>query len=217
MQIINLTSRYMEENCYLLVEQKHVIIIDPGDAEIVLKALNDNNFCADFGILTHEHCDHIYGCSKLREKLGIKFYSSENCDKNMQDSQKNFSKYFEAFIEIQTKIPTSEQKSMPPFTEKADIIFNNELLINWMGHKIYMKETPGHSSGSICILIDDEKMFSGDTLFYDEETVFKFPGGNKTKLKTTLNWFESLPKDIKIYPGHGCSFILGERLKRSVI
>ena len=94
--------------------------------------------------------------------------------------------------------------------------YEKKELIEWQGHKLFMKETPGHSKGSICILVDDKYLFSGDTIFREFPTATRMPGGSTRAYKTiTEPWLESLPQDIVVYPGHTDSFVLFERYKTS--
>lgn len=217
MEILTLTSGYMESHCYLMVAEGHTVIIDPGDAEDVLLALDERQLQADFGILTHEHCDHIFGCGALREKLGIPFYASKVCDQNMRDTRKNFSRFFDAFADIQTKI-NGEGKRMPQFTASADRTFEGEMTLDWRGHRIQMRETPGHSEGSICVLVDQRELFVGDTLLENDLTGLRYPGSSREEMtKNTIPWLRSLPGGIHAWAGHGPSFSLSARLRKPIL
>lgn len=50
---------------------------------------------------------------------------------------------------------------------------------SWEGHSLLLKETPGHSKGSICIILDERYLFSGDSLVTGYPTVTRLPGGSK--------------------------------------
>ncbi len=63
--------------------------------------------------------------------------------------------------------------------------------------------TPGHTADSICLLVDNQKLLTGDTLFVGECGRTDFPGGNSKSLYESL--FDKLLKlndDVEIYPGH---------------
>lgn len=63
--------------------------------------------------------------------------------------------------------------------------------------------TPGHSPDSICILIDNRKLLTGDTLFVGECGRTDLSGGNSKNLYHSL--FSKLLKlddAIEVYPGH---------------
>ncbi len=63
--------------------------------------------------------------------------------------------------------------------------------------------TPGHTPDSICLLANNERLLTGDTLFVGECGRTDLPGGNPRSMYHSL--FEKLLKlddDIKVYPGH---------------
>ncbi len=62
--------------------------------------------------------------------------------------------------------------------------------------------TPGHTPGSICLLID-RKLLTGDTLFVGECGRVDLPGGSAEDLYSSLfNKILNLDDDIEVYPGH---------------
>jgi len=62
--------------------------------------------------------------------------------------------------------------------------------------------TPGHSKDSIC-LIDDEKLFSGDTLFVGNCGRVDLPGGSAKELYHSLfDVIAKLDNNLILYPGH---------------
>ena len=66
---------------------------------------------------------------------------------------------------------------------------------------------PGHSEGSICLLGDDF-LFTGDLLFAEGHGHTLLPGGSDIKIKNSLADIRQIIKPgMKIYPGHGESFI----------
>ena len=63
--------------------------------------------------------------------------------------------------------------------------------------------TPGHTTDSICLLIDDKKLLTGDTLFVGECGRTDFPGGNaKSMYNSLFNKLSKLKDDVEVYPGH---------------
>ena len=63
--------------------------------------------------------------------------------------------------------------------------------------------TPGHTPDSICLLVDKEKLFTGDTLFVGECGRTDLPGGNAKNLYESLfNKLLSLEDSVEVYPGH---------------
>src|SRR4030043_629723 len=63
--------------------------------------------------------------------------------------------------------------------------------------------TPGHTPDSICLLVDNRKLLTGDTLFVGECGRTDLPGGNSKSLYDSLfNKLLKLPDDVEVYPGH---------------
>jgi hydroxyacylglutathione hydrolase len=58
--------------------------------------------------------------------------------------------------------------------------------------------TPGHSDDMVCFVVDDEAVFSGDTLFKDA-----VGGGDFEEIKSAvLDVYMSMPHDRRVLPGH---------------
>ncbi len=218
MRVIAFTTDMMESHMYLVEEGGHVLLIDPADNDVMAEAIDTEEFVPDRIILTHEHCDHVYGADAIRCQFDCKIYVSEACSRNLMDPRNNYSRYFDALAAIQTRMKSNEQREIEPFSFAADVTFSGESRFSWQGHDVLMRETPGHSEGSICILIDDKILFSGDTLLWKEKTITRFIGGSKEALReVTIPWLESLNGDIEVYPGHLERFRLRDRLKEPIL
>ncbi len=63
--------------------------------------------------------------------------------------------------------------------------------------------TPGHTPDSICLLVENKKLLTGDTLFVGECGRTDLPGGNSKSLYDSLfNKLLKLPDTVEVYPGH---------------
>lgn len=63
--------------------------------------------------------------------------------------------------------------------------------------------TPGHTTDSICLFVDNQKLLTGDTLFVGECGRTDFPGGNaKSMYESLFNKLRTLDDEVEIYPGH---------------
>jgi hydroxyacylglutathione hydrolase len=63
--------------------------------------------------------------------------------------------------------------------------------------------TPGHTPDSICLLVDNKKLLTGDTLFVGECGRTDLPGGNSRSLYDSLfNKLLKLDDALEVYPGH---------------
>ncbi len=63
--------------------------------------------------------------------------------------------------------------------------------------------TPGHTKGGICIIVDNEAIITGDTLFIGDCGRTDLPGGNFEQMfKTLQEKIKPLPDNLIVYPGH---------------
>jgi hydroxyacylglutathione hydrolase len=63
--------------------------------------------------------------------------------------------------------------------------------------------TPGHTSDSICLLVNKEKLLTGDTLFVGECGRTDLPGGNSKSMYDSLfNKLLMLDDTVEVFPGH---------------
>ena len=66
---------------------------------------------------------------------------------------------------------------------------------------IHVLSTPGHSKGSVCLLVENV-IFAGDTLFYGSCGRTDFPGGDYKEMLLSLARLARLEGNYKVYPGH---------------
>ncbi len=62
--------------------------------------------------------------------------------------------------------------------------------------------TPGHTKGSLCILVDQKYLLTGDTLFIGDCGRTDLPSGSNTQMFDSLQRIKMLTDDIIVYPGH---------------
>ncbi len=204
----------MNANMFILISEESALVIDPNVNPDAFCMLSDRGISDITIVLTHEHFDHISGVNAIRDimKAGAcRVIASADCADMITDSDKNLSRFFEAmFI---TKSEEERMKAMDLFdsdyTCNADIVFESSYEYKWQDSVIRMKRTPGHSPGSICIEIYDDKetllaVATGDSLVEGNKVITRLPGGDKIAYKeVTRPYLESISGDICILPGHG--------------
>lgn len=64
-------------------------------------------------------------------------------------------------------------------------------------------QTPGHTPGGICIIVDNEALLTGDTIFIGDCGRTDLAGGSiKDMYKTLKEKIMDLPDHLIVYPGH---------------
>ena len=97
---------------------------------------------------------------------------------------------------------------IPQVDRYFDQIKNPVQLGNFTINVVY---TPGHTDGSVCLLVKD-MIFTGDTLFKGNIGRVDLPGGDKKNLLNSLIKISKLSKDLKVFPGHGKTTTIGHEL-----
>lgn len=201
-------SDYLSSNSYLLSIGNHAVVIDPCRNEEFFAALK--GLKVDSCILTHEHYDHINGANELKAQYHCPVICSCICGERIQNPKLNAARYYPAFVQMQTRLPATRPELIDiGYSCKTDAVFEYERVILWRGYQLFLKETPGHSPGSICIVINQRILFTGDTLMKGQMPYTRFPGGSLQDFKrNTIPFLSCFSGETIVYPGHGEPFLL---------
>lgn len=179
----------LEVNCYCIAaeNEKHCVVIDPGDATPVLRYLEQSGLICSHILLTHGHFDHVLGVAALKEATGAKVLIHEK-DAPMLAARDGSAASFGI-----RQIPCEPDE----FVHDGDIL-------HLAGLEIKVLETPGHTPGGVCYYLEKERvLFSGDTLFRMSIGRTDFPNSNEMDMrKSILEGLFSLSGDFAVYPGH---------------
>lgn len=206
MTIERVVSPLLKSNMFIVREGKRAFIVDPCEWNEM-----DGDTIFDYIFLTHEHYDHISGVNLFKEKTNAEVVCNAECAENIMNPKRNMSHYFQAFSEIQTWTEEPLTIEVNDYICTADNTFEDDCVISWCGHKIFLFHTPGHSNGSVCIVVDDKYLFSGDSLINGYETTLRFPGGDRRKWEEiSLPRLKKLSDQLLVFPGHFDQFYLYE-------
>jgi glyoxylase-like metal-dependent hydrolase (beta-lactamase superfamily II) len=187
-------------NCYIFGsdQTKEVVIIDPGgNAEEIIKLVEEIDVKPIAVLLTHGHFDHTTKVGNIKRYFNIPLMFS----KKEYDSG------------------TFSQKKADRWLIEGDTIIIGELTM-------HVLETPGHSPGSISFYCSDVKefngksidgvLFTGDLLFRGSIGRSDFGGGDPqllfSSIKEKIMYNKDLTDNFLIFPGHmGMSTIGVER------
>jgi glyoxylase-like metal-dependent hydrolase (beta-lactamase superfamily II) len=86
---------------------------------------------------------------------------------------------------------------------EKDIEVDDGQIIEFGDSKIKIIHTPGHSKDSICLIIDDKVMVTGDTVFVGSCGRLDLPGGNPHEMFNSIySKLVNLDGKLMILPGH---------------
>ena len=192
-------SDLLRSNMYVIREDTHAIVIDPFRNTAPAEGLT-----VDRILLTHEHYDHISGVRLWKEATGAPVLCSGACAANIRDPRKNLARHFREFCELQTWVSLAEiPEADPEYRCEADKTFEDEMTFSWMGHRFHLFAIPGHSLGSIGIMLDGKDFFSGDSLMEHSGIELRLPGGSRKKWQEIgRERIARIPEGTMVWPGH---------------
>lgn len=187
----------LETNCWIISNDAgDVIVIDPGDDTEDVCAAVENipaaNTTVHAVILTHGHFDHVASADEVADDLGSFTYMSEAEAEFIAGEDGTGGREFG----METAVPI------------INFTVNDGDTISAGAIEVRVMLTPGHSPGSMSLIIHDEEVgadyvFSGDTIFAGSIGRTDFPGGDEEAMNASIEKFAALPPETKIFPGHG--------------
>ncbi len=190
-------NELMTSNCYLVVDEVSgcCVCIDPASekSEREIDYIKKNGLALDYIILTHEHTDHTWGVNSLLDyQPGAKVVCSELCKKALPREAR-------AYFQLYYDDPHYSYNVRRVDYTTEELNWN----LDWVGHNIKFIDTPGHSPGSVCVVIDD-LVFGGDTLMPFKPFIKKRNGGSMEQfLESVKKMVAAYSDDTLVYPGHG--------------
>ena len=194
MQIKTYVTGPIQVNTYVLIdeESKEAVLIDVGGSfESIKKDLDKDGYSIKYILNTHGHFDHVLG------ELDVQQNYPDIAICINKDDVSHFSR-----LEQEMQM-FGFNTSVPPLNPTQFIDEATQLSIG--NHKIKVLSTPGHSKGSLTFYVDN-KLFTGDALFYRSIGRTDFYDGDFDELITSIKEkIFTLPDDTTVYPGHGPS------------
>ena len=188
-EVHKVSGAAFDGNVYLVLDEKPILVdagmmagptlknikkfIDPAKIELI--------------VLTHCHHDHSGAAPALKEATGARLMLSEKEVGCIGDELASVAYLF--------------GQQAPEY--KVDETLKEGMVLDIGEWKLEVMETPGHSTGSLCLYERTEKvLFSGDTVFPDgnigRTDMF---GGSTDELVRSIQRLTEL--DVKVmYPGH---------------
>lgn len=172
-----------QTNTYIIHEasSKTCCIIDPGyEANTILDETAMLGLTVEAVLLTHGHFDHVGAVKDIAADTDCRVYLC------------------------------ADDLSLPPMFTAGQLYYTDTYAegstLDLAGLSIHVIQTPGHTPGSVCLLVEDA-MFSGDTLFAGSCGRTDI-GGSWPQISASLRRLSKIDADFTVYPGHGESTTL---------
>ena len=175
----------LQTNCYLIGDETAGVcaVVDPGgNASEILDMVKKSHLELKMLLLTHGHYDHVGAIAPILAaypSLPVYIHEKELCPAG-----------------------TREPRYFLPHLGPNQRTYGEGDTLDLGSLKIQVLHTPGHSAGSVVLLVEDV-MLCGDTLFCRSCGRYDLPGGDWWDILNSLSRLGRLEGDYKVCPGHG--------------
>lgn len=165
----------MHNYSYIFADQqsREGFVVDPAfDHQKILDSIKKHKINLTRIILTHHHFDHINAANAVKAQSGAEI------------------------------ICHRETAPLLHGAAASDRLIDDGYSFSVGNNKVICLHTPGHAPGSLCLIVADKWLVSGDTLFVNDCGRADLSGSNPKDLFASLQRLKSLPDHLVLCPGH---------------
>jgi glyoxylase-like metal-dependent hydrolase (beta-lactamase superfamily II) len=189
-------------NCYLVAcpATREAVIVDPGDdASAILTRAAQLGVRVTTVLHTHGHFDHISATEAvlagLPERVPLGGHRAD------------------AFLYTAEAAALAASFGYSSVTARAmpDLSLDDGVKVRCGMLTLQVIHTPGHTPGSIALLLEPWCLLAGDTLFRRGIGRTDLPGGDEDSIYRSITQrLYTLAPELVVYPGHGPPTTIGE-------
>lgn len=165
----------MYNYCYLFADDstKEGFIVDPSfEPEKIQQRIKKHGVNLTKIFLTHHHFDHVNAADSVKTGTGARIICHKDSVLHLQG-----------------------EASHDDLIDDNDILKIGEISVRCI-------HTPGHAPGSICLIVNEKYLITGDTLFIGNCGRADLPGSNPEELFNSLQKIKELDGNLIVCPGH---------------
>lgn len=164
--------------------------IETKHADLVLEHIKENGLTVDWILETHVHADHATAAQYYKQKLDGKPKIAIGA--NITGVQQVFKEKFNLGDDF---IPDGSQ---------WDHLFQDGEKFNIGNLNVNVIHTPGHTPACISYYIENDVVFTGDTIFMPDMGTARcdFPKGSAETLFDSVRRILGLPSNVRVFVGH---------------
>ena len=189
MKVKQILLTKMDNFCYIVGDEatQTCALIDPAfETDRILAKVDDLAYKVTHLINTHGHSDHTAGNQAIISATGAKLLiHADDAGRLGKVLHRTFSRVLGG-------------KGSP----RADVLLQNNDIIQIGEVRLKVLYTPGHTAGGICIYSEGH-VITGDSLFVGAVGRTDLPGGSMKHLLNSIHEkIYTLPGDTVVWPGH---------------
>lgn len=206
-------TKVIDANTYCFIQGNDALLIDAVQSDELQDFLLNREIDRIVILLTHGHYDHIMSVPSLKNLFDIVVICSDSGKDIIGNPKKNLSVVANHinFFRKNSKQEKEELDKIVPFGITCDLTLNDGEVYRWKNLEFKIFYTPGHSVDSVFYMLNDNYLFSGDTLLKGKKPILRFPGGcTQDYIRYTKPIIQSLSHTVEVFPGHGERFMISE-------
>jgi len=174
---------FTDNYIWMMHDGSNAVVVDPGDAEPVAKALAEMGLSLNAIVLTHLHYDHCWGVPRLLERWPAPIYGPVLND-----------------YDRTTHPPFPKPGTVPLDCVTHPVGAGDHILLRDLGIDLTVMAVPGHTRGHLAFWDKArDRVFTGDSLFAGGcGLVFD----SMSDMAQSLDTLAKLPEQTQVYCGH---------------
>ncbi len=197
-------------NSFLVSSENLILLVDTGKASAYKKLMRNINslnippYSNKILVLTHTHFDHCQNAAKLSTLHGFRIWVGKAESNFLKNGYTPIPQGTNLFTKILVAVAKRLLKAFLGYAQfDVDLEVTNNVLLTEYNVNIKIVATPGHSAGSVSIIVDDEIALVGDALFgiFPNSIYPPFADDKKEMIKS---WDKLLQTNCTLFmPAHG--------------
>ncbi|MBM4328455.1 MAG: MBL fold metallo-hydrolase [Deltaproteobacteria bacterium] len=210
--------------CYL-IQDRGAILVDAGPPKKLrrfARALSDIPIEPSrirLIVITHAHWDHIGSAKEIRDFTAAPLAAHQAEKRCVEEALKPLPPGVTRWARAVGRVMTVAVPLIRVHAATVDLEIGPEgMALDDFGVKGRIIHTPGHSSGSVSVLLDTGDAFVGDLAMnrFPLRLGPGFPAFAEDMVKVKESWKVLLERGVKrIYPGHGPPF-MADKIRRAM-
>ena len=198
---------------FLIYRPGEAILVDAGNSgseEKILKAMKGLGLEPDslkLLVLTHSHFDHAGSAARLKELTSCKVMIHRSDAERLASGYSPIpsgTRWKAKLLVMVGRTFARRLGNFPPI--RADLLVDDQMDLHSYGFPGKVIHTPGHTHGSMIVLMDGGELIAGDTVF-GLENKQHFPPFAEDLPALVKSWAKLKQLPVKtFYPAHGRPF-----------